>query len=557
MKKKLLKRVQEVLDSLETYNCHDAGIDKTRTLIRDLRAYQMELERQNEEIRRLHLELFMQSFEAISVVQKERIIDVNPAWLRMHGFVDKREALGMDVLQIIHPDDREILIERRKLPEKRRKGYEIRDIRKDGGTIFVEIYSNLVSLGGEEAMVTFLRNITERREAERALRASYKQIEQIKLEWELSVDSLHELLFLLDKGYHIIRINRAVEAWGLGSPVDAKGKELHGLLHPACTDSRCRLQAFLVDSIVPIEHGQETAWEGKDSILGKDVWIRMRPFAGRDRAVEGGWESFAVAVIYDISERKEAERTLQETFRKLSELQGQLIHTAKMAAVGQLAGGIVHEIKNPLAIILSGMEYLDSYLGCDPTLKEVAGMVKSATLRADKIVKDLLGFSRNTQAVFTEVHLPSVIDESLALVEHQIGLRNIKVVREFAPFLPKVLVDPDKMKQVFINLAVNAVDAMMPRGGSLTIGVTRFEDRVRVSFCDTGCGIGEAALEKIFDPFFTTKEKGSNAGLGLAITRQIIEAHSGSIRVESEPGKGTKMIIELSLAKGEHEDDPC
>jgi PAS domain S-box-containing protein len=278
---------------------------------------------------------------------------------------------------------------------------------------------------------------------------------------------------------------------------------------------------------------------------GACIWTSVNVRAVKDHARK---TLYYEGTAEDISDRKLRESEREEALREISDMQAQLIQTAKMAALGQLASGIAHEIKNPLAVILGGIEYLDAFLSPDPSLKEVGEMMKSEALRADKIIKDLLSFSRKTQSVFEETDIVYVIEESLSLVEHQMGLRNIRVVREFYSSGAKVLIDPNQMKQVFINLIMNAVDAMTPGGGTLTSKVTVTKDRLVITLSDTGCGIPPDHLTKIFGPFFTTKEKGKNTGLGLSITRQIIEAHGGTISVESELGQGTTFTIELIVA---------
>lgn len=244
-----------------------------------------------------------------------------------------------------------------------------------------------------------------------------------------------------------------------------------------------------------------------------------------------------------------ANKELKDAYSELQQTHNALIQSEKMAAVGLMASGIAHEIKNPIAIIIQGSEYLKSHPSCLSLAEEIE-MIKKAALRADKIIKDLLDFSRQTPLTFEETDCASIIEESLSLVEHQMRLSNIKIIRRFALNLPKVKVDTNQMKQVFINILVNAVDAM-PQGGEVTIASEKIEqsgkDYLQVTFTDTGCGIPEENLKKVFDPFFSTKKKSGSAGLGLAIIHRIIERHKGSIRVKSKVGVGTSMIINLPL----------
>lgn len=243
-------------------------------------------------------------------------------------------------------------------------------------------------------------------------------------------------------------------------------------------------------------------------------------------------------------------KELKDAFTELQQTHTALIQSEKMAAVGLMASSIAHEIKNPIAIIIQGAEYLRSLPSC-VSLNEEIGMIEKAALRADKIIKDLLDFSRQAPLTFEEVDSVSIIEESLSLVEHQMNLSNIRVTRRFALGLPKVKVDANQIKQVFINILVNAVDAM-PQGGEVTVSLDKSEGKdaksyLQIILSDTGCGIPEENLKKIFDPFFSTKKKTGSAGLGLAIIHKIIERHRGFTEVKSKIGVGTSFIINLPL----------
>lgn len=274
----------------------------------------------------------------------------------------------------------------------------------------------------------------------------------------------------------------------------------------------------------------------------------------RRQEAEGDLKKLNVNLESRIKERtkalEEANKDLKDAYNELRETHNALIQSEKMAAVGLMASGIAHEIKNPIAIIIQGAEYLKSHPSC-VSLGEEIEMVKKAALRADKIIKDLLDFSRQTPLTFEAIDCVTLIEESLSLVEHQMRLGNINIVREFAPDLPKLRVDANQMKQVFINILVNAVDAM-PQGGQVTVSLDKTmisgeRDYLQIVFTDTGSGIPEENIKKVFDPFFSTKKKSGSAGLGLAIIQKIIERHKGFIGIKSKVGVGTSMIITLPL----------
>ncbi len=230
------------------------------------------------------------------------------------------------------------------------------------------------------------------------------------------------------------------------------------------------------------------------------------------------------------------------------ETEARLIQSQTISSLGVLSAGVAHEIKNPLAIILQGIELLEVSLLKDG-VDDVLAMMKDAVFRASRITKDLLTFSRENTPALEDIDLSQVINETLALVDHIFSLKQIKIVRHLSPDLPKVKVDSNQMKQVFINLLTNAAEAMS-EGGTITLIADSSKNIhkrkiVRLVIIDTGCGLSKEDRQRAFDPFYTTKKKSGGTGLGLSVVKGIIEKHKGDIRIESEPGKGTSVIIEL------------
>lgn len=241
--------------------------------------------------------------------------------------------------------------------------------------------------------------------------------------------------------------------------------------------------------------------------------------------------------------------------REVMELQKQLVHSEKMASLGTMATGVAHEIKNPLAIIHQGVEYLKPSLSADPLLLDVASQIKDAVLRADRIVKGLMVFSRQTSFRFEDTELTLFIEDTLMLVEGQLKMKHVGVVRQFSQGLPLIKADSTQMMQVFLNVIENALEAM-PDGGTITVSLKKpSANFVIVSFVDTGQGIPEIKVLKVFEPFFTTKSKNAHAGLGLSIAKGIVDGHGGSLSVESEEGKGTRVTIALPVKQKEITDD--
>ncbi|MBF0505906.1 MAG: GHKL domain-containing protein [Nitrospirae bacterium] len=239
---------------------------------------------------------------------------------------------------------------------------------------------------------------------------------------------------------------------------------------------------------------------------------------------------------------------IEKRYERLLSAESRLIQDEKMASLGVLSAGVAHEIKNPLAIILQGIELLEISL-LKEDVGDVLAMMKDAVFRASKITKDLLTFSRESAPALEEIDLAMVIDETLSFVDHIFSLKQIRIARDFSHGLPMVKVDPNQMKQVFINLLTNAAEAM-PEGGAITIAAESAKNIhnrkiVRIVITDTGHGISDEDKQRIFDPFYTTRKKSGGTGLGLSVVKGIIQKHKGDIKIENKPGGGTGVIIEL------------
>ena len=249
-----------------------------------------------------------------------------------------------------------------------------------------------------------------------------------------------------------------------------------------------------------------------------------------------------------------AHQELSTYVQQLKESQEQLIQAEKLTSLGQMAASIAHEINNPLAGVLVYTQLLSKKVAGD-TLKEEEALdylakMESEVNRCSRIIRNLLDFARQKELMLRLVDINRVLEQVLSLVGHQAQLQNIEVVKEFSPSLPSVMADSDQLQQVFINLSLNAIQAM-PDGGKLTIRSSAVDGEVRIDVQDTGCGISKENMGKLFTPFFTTKAKGKGVGLGLAVAHGIIEMHKGRIKVQSEVGKGTTFSVYL----GGHNDE--
>ena len=242
-------------------------------------------------------------------------------------------------------------------------------------------------------------------------------------------------------------------------------------------------------------------------------------------------------------ENAELYRNLQEKMEELRETQEQLIQSAKLAAIGELASNVAHEINNPLTSII-GFTELAREDDDKEMIRSSLDIIEKEALRAREIVRQLLGFARKKPLQLTEVKINDVIRDVVVLSSAQARMSKVKIAEEYEP-VPVMTGDVDQLKQVFLNIITNAVHAM-PQGGLVTIRTSLLGDYIFASIADTGQGISEDHLQRIFEPFFSTKKE-RGTGLGLSISYRIIQEHGGRIDVESKEGRGTTFTVRLPI----------
>jgi two-component system NtrC family sensor kinase len=246
------------------------------------------------------------------------------------------------------------------------------------------------------------------------------------------------------------------------------------------------------------------------------------------------------------------EKKVQEKTEAIQRAQQQLIHSEKLASLGRMAAGVAHEINSPLTGIVTFGHLLQRNFPPGSQEREDIDVIIDQANRCSNIIKGLLGFARATTAEKAPTNINDVLASSLNIVRNKADFFNIKIVTSFEPGLRQVRADAPQLQQVFLNMIMNAADAIGEKG---TITVTTSNvtenghDYIVVEFRDTGCGIKDEDLEKIFEPFFTTKPVGKGTGLGLAVTHGIIQEHGGRITIKTKPGEGTSFFIWLPALK--------
>jgi signal transduction histidine kinase len=234
-------------------------------------------------------------------------------------------------------------------------------------------------------------------------------------------------------------------------------------------------------------------------------------------------------------------RTIEEERARLQE---QVRHADRLATIGQLSAGVAHELNEPLATMLGFAQLCRKHPGLPASVIADLDKIIAANLHAREIIKKLMLFARERPPTREKLGLNQVIHEGLSYVESRAAKADVEIRRRIESDLPEVYGDPNQLVQVLVNLAVNAIQAM-PEGGALTVDAFTEDGCVVLAVEDQGVGMTREAAERAFEPFFTTKEVGVGTGLGLSVVHGIVTAHGGTIRVESEPGKGSRFEVRL------------
>lgn len=482
----------------------------------------------------------------------------NPAMERLTGYTMEEANSYADFSRLIYPDSNEWSIAFSGLAELIAKGtrrnVESKIVSKGGQIKHVLMSSYLINYKNQKMFLTFYKDITERKRIEEALRQNENYLKTI-------FNFVQTGVMIVDpETRKIIDVNPVI--------IKAFGADRDKIVGAICHQYICPAEK---GKCPIIDLGQTV--DNAERVLVKANGERM-PVIKTVVPIILNNRKFLLESFTDITEQKKAETQLKETYLKLQEAQTQLIQAEKLSAIGRLASGIAHEVKNPIQIILQGINYLEGKdVLSDKNAAQVIHAMKKNINRADNIIRPLLDFSRASELKIEPEDPNRILEGSLALIYHEALAKNIHIIKELGKGLPRIAVDKRKMEQVFVNILLNAVQAM-PADGNLYIRsyltklekvrfrvgrrkadgdyFTPGEEAVVAEIEDTGIGIPKENLNKIFDPFFTTKEPGEGVGLGLSVTQNIVDMHRGIIEIESEINKGTKVFVMLKIFdKGE------
>ena len=429
--------------------------------------------------------------------------------------------------------------------------FEAAPIRSQAGTIM--------------AVLETFHDITERRREKEKTVALFDQVREAKLQWEQTIDRIDDLILFVDADEHLQRCNRKVMELLGESYNEFLQKEWSSLLQRGGVEFN------------PVGGKKNECYHPPS-----DRWflVKKYKFHGGEDSVSG-----TVITLQDQTETRQMTTQLEQAHADLKATQGQILQSEKMAAIGQLAAGVAHEINNPIGFVTSNLRSFGRYMEklaahiekqeaviaeysadqakelitrlreeskLDSILEDIHDL-QSESLegldRVSKIVQNLKSFSRVDQAVSNSVDLNECLESTLNIVWNELKY-TATVERDLTP-LPLVTCYPQEVNQVFLNLLVNAGHAI-GENGVIRLRSWQEGNMVYISISDNGCGIPEENLNRLFEPFFTTKEVGKGTGLGLSICYDIVKKHGGEIQVESRVGYGTTFTMCLPIQQSEN-----
>lgn len=353
-----------------------------------------------------------------------------------------------------------------------------------------------------------------------------RELSQLKEFNENIIESINVGILAIDLNGRITACNGAIEEMFGFSNAQVEGLPLETVLDGDLirTIKEVTGGVWVLDDVRHIYRCRTRGADAQSLVVN----VSISPLETRHADVAG-----ALVCIEDITSRVRLEEQLREA--------------DKLSSIGLLAAGVAHEVNTPLTGISSYTQMLLKQISEDDPKHGVLEKIRRQTVRASDIVNNLLNFSRTGNSVFSPLYIGKLLDDTLQLLEPQLNNTRIEVARDYAHVLTPIVGHAGKLQQVFMNLILNARDAM-PNGGVLTIAASEGDGHLTVLVTDTGTGISPEHITKIYDPFFTTKEVGRGTGLGLAVSYGIIQEHAGHIFVESEPGKGSSFSIKLPCA---------
>jgi PAS domain S-box-containing protein len=411
------------------------------------------------------------------------------------------------------------------------KQIQINIIRKDGTIRNLQVSMMDVFWDSQPQYQTLYQDVTEFKRVEKELYESQEK-------YRLIVENSTDIIFTTDVHEQFAYVSPSVKEVLGYNPDELIGKPFIFFVHPE-------------DAFIIREETKRTY--NSDYKLSRDIECRMRHANGEWRWIVSkgtklvdscGDLIYFIGIMRDVTELKLMEKEKRE-------LEDKAQVASRLAAVGEMAAGIAHEINNPLTGVLGFSQMLMEKENVPEEIKGDLKLIADGSRRVADIVKRLLTFARQTKPKKELTNINDLLNNTLKLREYVLNTANIKTITRFDSDLPWTVVDPGQMQQVFLNLIVNAEQAMRKAygTGTLSISTEKKGNNIRVLFQDDGPGISKENLKRLFEPFFTTKEVGEGTGLGLSLSRSIVLDHGGDISVESEFGHGAAFTVEIPIVE--------
>jgi PAS domain S-box-containing protein len=503
-----------------------------------------------------------------------RFMDFNDALMRILGFEDRNELLNADIPSMfVNPADRERL---KKLLQDHGGVADFEyEIRRKDGEVRAMMESSIAirdSAGNLTALQGFLLDITDRKRAEQEIRRRNRELMVLNsigqtLTESLDLnDSIHRTLrqmtelFSLDVSSLYLLDEAALSLRRIAAVGHRSQKARHippVTVQPELLQHIKAVHATFLSAQglpIPMVLREAQRQEGLQSAFVVILWSKDRVLGGLVVGSRAAREfspadiNLLIAVGSQISNAIDRSVLYEETrlaYENLRRTQEQLLHSEKMAAVGQLISGVAHELNNPLTAILGYSQLLLSSGQMPAQGMEYSDKLYKQAQRTHRIVQNLLSFARQHKPERVAVQLNQILQDTLALRDYDLRLSNVRVHYDLDPDLPMTAADPHQLQQVFLNLVNNAVDAILEQSkdGDLWVSTRAVDELLVVEFKDSGPGVKDAS--RVFDPFYTTKPVGKGTGLGLSICYGIVSEHGGSIRVSNLQPSGACFTIEL------------
>lgn len=471
--------------------------------------------------------------------EKDIVLYWNPAAEQIFGFSEK-EAIGNKLSRMVTPEHGQkrhaaIISEFAQNPSFKKR-FEFMAIKKDQKIVPIEVSLTTVKLKEKKCLLAVIRDISERKAMEDALKQERDMLENMAANIGAGVT-------IIDRNYRIIWANQLLKEIN-GSDVENKLCSVYNKSNEICHD--CGVRKVFENNVNVDRHDYHSTHNGRDE------WVELivTPIKDKDGKVVA-----ALELAVNVTERKRLQQKLADYSQKLEEIvqkrteqlkktQEELVKSERLAAIGELAGMVGHDLRNPLTGIKNSAYFLrkkGDQISKDYA-NEMLDTIERCVEHSNQIINDLLEYSREIRLKRKELSPRMLLLESLTMVSVP---ENIKILN-CLPHKPLINVDSDKIERVFINLVKNALDAM-PSGGKLIVCAKQARGNLEISFADTGVGIDDELLTRLFSPLVTTKAKGM--GFGLAICKRIVEAHGGTISVLTAKGKGATFTVSLPIGQ--------